>query len=217
MLECRVRIVGGRRENGKESDVDLILCFGPFEYDAARFELRHGSKVIPAEPQTLELISYLARNSDRLVSRVELFDAIWKGKPVTDWALSASIKAARVALKDDGSGSEYIKTVRGKGFRFVANVRNIADQALASDQATSAVSLIVVPFRNLSAKEDVDYLAEGFTEDLVNELSLYLTFETLSRNAAFRVPQQRPDDDYLSATFNVSHAISGSLRSNGER
>lgn len=141
-----MRTVRGRRENGKESDMDLILCFGPFESDAARFEFRYGSKVIPAEPQTLELIGYLARNSDRLVSRDELFDAIWKGKPVTDWALSNSIKAARVALKDDVSDSAYIKTVRGKGFQFVANVRNLADSALASGQPTCVVSLIVVLF-----------------------------------------------------------------------
>lgn len=75
----------------------------------------------------------------------------------------------------------------------------------------------MVPFRNLSANKDDDYLAEGFTEDLVNELSLYRTFETLSRNATFRVSNERPDDDYLSATFNVTHAISGSLRRDDDR
>ncbi len=190
----------------------LILRFGPFEYDSSRFELRRGTKVVPAEPQTLELIGYIARNSDRLITRDELFQAIWKDKPVTDWALSASVKAARAALRDGASNSTYIQTVRGKGFRFVADVSTIADQ-----KQTAAIALIVVPFRNLSANEDDDYLAEGLTEDLINELARYRSFETLSRNATFRVSQRQPEDEYLSATFNVTHAISGSLRREADR
>lgn len=110
----------GSRGIGDGSDV--IYAFGDCEIDATRFELSRGSRAVPVEPQVLELLIFLIDRRDRAVTRDELFGSIWKGRVVSDTTLSSRIKSARQAIGDDGARQEYIKTIHGRGFRFVAAV-----------------------------------------------------------------------------------------------
>jgi pimeloyl-ACP methyl ester carboxylesterase/DNA-binding winged helix-turn-helix (wHTH) protein len=97
--------------------------FDQFVLDTQRYELRNGDEVVRVEPQVFDVLTQLVANHERCVTKEELFDAVWGGRFVGEAALTSRIKAARRALGDDGESQRYIRTVRGRGYQFVATVR----------------------------------------------------------------------------------------------
>ena len=103
--------------------IKVIYRFDQFELDIARFELREEGAVQPLEPQVFTVLAYLIEHRERLVPKNELFEKLWVGRVVTDSALTSRIKSARRALGDSGKAQQFIRTIYGKGFRFIADVR----------------------------------------------------------------------------------------------
>lgn len=104
---------------------------GEHVLDLRTFELRKDDRLVPAEPQVLSLLIFLLENRERLVSKDELVDAVWDRRAVSDSAISSRIKTARKLLGDDGDAQRLIRTVHGKGFRFVGEV-SVEDNAAAN-------------------------------------------------------------------------------------
>jgi len=98
--------------------------FGTFELDGQQYELRQGTRVVRVEPRVLDVLFFLVRNRDRVVSREELLENVWKTKFISESALSRSIMQARKAVTGAGAGDvgEPIKTIHRRGYRFVAPV-----------------------------------------------------------------------------------------------
>ena len=69
-------------------------------------------------------MNYLVQNHERIVTKEEIFAEIWGNRIVSDAALSSQIKAARKVLGDDGSSQHSIRTIHGRGFRFVAPIKS---------------------------------------------------------------------------------------------
>jgi pimeloyl-ACP methyl ester carboxylesterase/DNA-binding winged helix-turn-helix (wHTH) protein len=105
--------------------------FDRFVLDTQRYELRCGDDVIRVEPQVFDVLTQLVANHQRVVTKEELFDSVWGGRFVGEAALTSRIKAARRALGDDGESQRFIRTVRGRGYQFVATV---VDDAPAADE-----------------------------------------------------------------------------------
>jgi len=152
-----------------------------------------------AEPQTLSILLYLADNPDRLIARDELHDQIWHGRAISDWTISAGIKAARRALGADGP--RYIKTVHGKGIRFL--VQTVRPGEL--------VQLAVAPMRKVGSQAGHDYLSDGLTEDLITDLSKIPGLSVLTRNACFSL---RGHDD-TAAHLGATHLLTGAIQQSG--
>jgi hypothetical protein len=74
------------------------------------------------EPQVFDVLRHLVEHRERLVSTDELLDQVWGHRFVTPAAVSSRIKTARQLVGDDGASQRVIRTVRGRGFRFVADV-----------------------------------------------------------------------------------------------
>src|SRR5262245_22689876 len=89
-------------------------------------ELMRGSNVIVLAPQVFDLLAYLIRHRERVVSKQELIDAIWGGRAVSDAALTTRIYVARTAIGDSGRKQQYIKTLARRGVRFVGQVEVIS-------------------------------------------------------------------------------------------
>jgi TolB-like protein/DNA-binding winged helix-turn-helix (wHTH) protein/Flp pilus assembly protein TadD len=100
----------------------LNFRFADFEIDGARHELRRAGAIIHVEPQVFDLLVHLVRHRDRIVTKDELFDAIWQGRIVSEATLSSRISAARRALGDSGNDQSFIRTLHKRGFRFVGDV-----------------------------------------------------------------------------------------------
>ncbi len=99
-----------------------VIRFGDCELDLDRFELRRGGTRVPMEPQVFDVLAYLAQRRSRLVPKEELLDEIWGDRFVSESALTSRIKAARQVTGDDGDAQKVIRTVRGRGYMFVAAV-----------------------------------------------------------------------------------------------
>ena len=100
--------------------------FGDFVLDTDRYELCRGGEPVHVEPQVFDVLALLVANRHRVVPKTELLDTVWGDRFVGESALSSRIKAARQAVGDDGSAQKVIRTVHGRGYRFVADLR-VAD------------------------------------------------------------------------------------------
>jgi DNA-binding winged helix-turn-helix (wHTH) protein len=96
--------------------------FEGYSVDVDRRELRRGAELIDIGPQVFDLLVYLIRNRDRMVSKDDLLDAVWEGRIVSESTLSSRINAARYAVGDTGADQMLIKTIPRKGFRFIGEV-----------------------------------------------------------------------------------------------
>jgi pimeloyl-ACP methyl ester carboxylesterase/DNA-binding winged helix-turn-helix (wHTH) protein len=117
------------------TDPRAVWRFEGFELDTQRYELRCDGTAIPVEPQVFDVLTQLIINHDRVVTKEQLFDAVWGGRFVGEAALTSRIKAVRRALGDDGESQRYIRTVRGRGYQFVCPITADAetpDAALAA-------------------------------------------------------------------------------------
>ena len=102
----------------------MIYRFDGLALDTDKFELLNGNEVVSLEPQVLSVLIHLIENRARVVSRDDLVQAVWNGRFVSDSAISSRIKSARRAIGDDGDRQAAIRTVHGRGFRFIAEVED---------------------------------------------------------------------------------------------
>ncbi|HEX2180121.1 MAG TPA: AAA family ATPase [Actinomycetota bacterium] len=100
----------------------MVYTFEDFELDTELYELRRNGDRVPVEPQVFDVVHYLVRNRNRVVSKQELFENVWNTRFVTESALTSRIKAARRALGDAGREQRLIGTVHGRGYRFLGLV-----------------------------------------------------------------------------------------------
>jgi DNA-binding winged helix-turn-helix (wHTH) protein/tetratricopeptide (TPR) repeat protein len=101
----------------------LTYFFDEYSLDSDRRELRRGCDIVPVEPQVFDLLQFLIRNRERVVSKDDLIAAVWNRRIVSDSTLSSRITAARHAVGDSGERQRLIRTIARRGFRFVATVR----------------------------------------------------------------------------------------------
>src|SRR5689334_493532 len=113
-----------------------MYTFGSFSLDVERRELKRDANLIALEPQVFDVLSYLIRNRDRVVSRDDLLAERWRGRIVSDSTLSSRINAARSAIGDTGTEQRFIRTIARKGFRFVAEVQELDDARVGLSPAT---------------------------------------------------------------------------------
>ena len=106
----------------------LRYRFEGYCLDTDRRELKRGAAPVPVEPQVFDILSYLIRNRERVVSRDELIAAIWDGRIVSESALTTRINGARSAIGDNGQEQRLIKTFPRKGVRFVGIVHEQQSQ-----------------------------------------------------------------------------------------
>lgn len=107
--------------------------FGECELSPASHELFLSGQSSSVEPQVFDLICYLVKERDRLVTRDELIEVVWGGRIVSDSAVSARISAARSAIGDDGTAQRWIRTLPRRGFRFVGDVDVLSASAASAE------------------------------------------------------------------------------------
>src|ERR671918_3055987 len=93
----------------------MVFCFGVYELDEDRRELRRGGEINHLEPQVFFVLAHLIRHRDRVVTRIELLDEVWGSRYVGESALTSRIKTARQAVGDSGREQAVIRTVHGRG------------------------------------------------------------------------------------------------------
>jgi len=100
----------------------MILQINGCSIDTDAYEIRRNGELVPVEPQVFDLLVFLLKNPDRVVTKDEIIEHIWSGRSVSEAALSSRIKAVRQAIGDDGASQTCIRTIHRRGFRVVAPV-----------------------------------------------------------------------------------------------
>jgi TolB-like protein/Tfp pilus assembly protein PilF len=209
------------------------IHFDDCEIDVAGFTLRRAGAPCEVEPQVLELLLYLARNPDRLLTKDDLIQHVWHGRIVSDTTITSRIKSARAAVGDDGTRQKLIRTVHGRGVRFIAPVTTARRGAaaapgemLARANATADAdsgarpnwpTIAVLPFADLGVERGQDYFADGVTEDIITDLSRFRELRVVARDSCFRFRTPGADLQRVGRELNAEFIVTGSIRRHGAK
>ena len=208
--------------------------------DTDRRELRREGHIVRIEPQVFDLLEYLIRNCDRLVTKDDLIASVWEGRIVSDSALTTRLNAARMSICDSGEQQRLIKTVPRKGFRFIGEIRN--DQTLPAEGHLQAAthrplpndisihgeraylspppdrpSIVVLPFLNLSGDPAQEYFADGMVEDITIALGRLPWLFVIGSASAFTYKSRPVEIRKVGFELGVRYALMGSVRKENNR
>ena len=203
----------------------MRYLFEDYTLDTERRELHRGADAVSITPQVFDLLDYLIRNRERVVSKDDLISAVWNGRIVSDAALTTRLNAARNAIGDSGDEQRLIKTLPRKGFRFVGTVRE-AQNGLAAialnrrlpvDDAEPLVlpdrpSIAVLPFQNMSGDPDQDYFADGMVDEITTALSRFKSLFVIARHSSFTYKGKALDIKQVGSELGVRYVLEGSVR-----
>jgi TolB-like protein len=189
--------------------------------DLDRRELRRGGQLVPLAPQVFDLLAYLIRHRERVVSKDDLFAAIWKGRFVSESALTTRINAARGAIGDSGEEQRLIRTLPRRGFRFVGAVRGEdpgdAAEASPAPALPDRPSLAVLPFTNMGDDPGQEHLADGMADEIITALSRCGGLFVIARNSSFAYKGTAADVRRVGRELGVRYVLEGSIRRAGDR
>jgi TolB-like protein len=202
----------------------LRYLFEDYALDTARRELRRGTDVVSVSPQVFDLLDYLIRNRERVVSKDDLIAAIWNGRIISETALTTRVYVARSVIGDSGEDQHLIKTLPRKGFRFVGEVRedhrrgNTRGAEILSESPRLPItlsdrpSIAVLTFVNKSGNPSWELFGEGIAEDVVTELSKLRWLIVIARNSSFACKQRADDVRTLGHELGVGYVVAGCVR-----
>jgi pimeloyl-ACP methyl ester carboxylesterase/DNA-binding winged helix-turn-helix (wHTH) protein len=148
----------------------VYFRFGEYSIDIGRRELMRAGELIAIEPQVFDLLVFLIRNRERVVTKDDLLQGVWGGRIVSESTLTSRINAARRAIGDSGTEQSSIKTVARKGIRFVAAVSEVSEPGpIASPGREEASTLLrqEIHFCNVCDGVRIAYATVGQGSPLV--------------------------------------------------
>jgi TolB-like protein len=207
----------------------MLFVFEDCRLDPERRELSRNSKAAALGPQVFDLLLYLLENRDRVVTKDDLLEVVWRGRIVSESTLTSHINAARKAIGDNGQDQRLIKTISRKGFRFVGDVVETASDPgvsfatllKATPARTLALpdkpSIAVLPFANMSGDAEQDYFADGMVEDIITALSHIRWLFVIARNSTFAYKGRASDVRKVGHDLGVRYVLEGSVRKAANR
>lgn len=198
----------------------MIYRFDEFELDRSKNELRRCGATVAVEPQVFALLLLLAENRERLVSRDEVIEKVWDGRIVSESALDSRVKSARQALGDSGKEQRFIRTIHGKGFRFVAELQEVAAARVSGEDVEAPhlaradeakPSIAVLPLRVIGSVEPYSAVADALPDELIAELSRLRWLSVIARGSSFRFRSTAPDPIEVGKALGVRYCLAGTV------
>ena len=223
-----VKLVAGS-EGTPGSSFILLYLFEDYALDTDRRELRRGAALLSMEPQVFDLLVFLVGNRDRVVSKDDLLTAVWGGRIVSESTIATRINAVRRVIGDNGELQRLIRTIIGKGVRFVGAVREarkpseirsayIGEDRRASDFVLpDKPSVAVLPFANMSGNPEREFVADGIAKDIITALSRCPWLLVIARNSSFTYRGRAVDLKQVGHELGARYVLEGSVRSAGNR
>ncbi len=103
--------------NSQSGDAPTLYGFGGFILDTQQFVLRHGEARIPLRHKVYELLRILAENSERVVTKTELLNQLWRDTAVLENNIAVTVREARRTLASHEPDRRHIETVSRRGYR----------------------------------------------------------------------------------------------------
>jgi TolB-like protein len=203
--------------------------FGAFRFSEQRKELSRDGAVVPLGSRALDVLACLLRHAGETVGKDALMADVWPDRMVEEHNLAVHLSALRRALNDGNTDRSVIHTDPGRGYRFVAPVRRIADMiapvldtrpgSLASpaDLQRKKPSIAALPFDDMSADAAQAYFSDGMVEDIITELSRSRSLFVVARSSSFTYRGKNLDIRQVAAELGVRYVLEGSVRHNAAR
>jgi len=209
------------------SSTDIFL-FEEFRLDRRGLLQRdQDAALAPVEigSRALDVLGVLLQRPGDLVSRDEIMAAAWPRTVVEDNNLTVQISTLRRVLDQDRAQGSCIQTVPGRGYRFVVPVTRLDAAAHSAAETIShgdevrppRLSIVVLPFTNLSDDREQQYFAHGITDDLTTDLSRIADMFVISRNTAFTYRNKPVDTKQIGRELGVRYVLEGSVRRSGQQ
>ena len=209
----------------------MKYVFGDYALDPDRRELTRHAEAVAIGPKVFDLLLFLVKNRDHVVSKDDLLDAVWAGRIVSESTLTSHINAVRKAIGDSGKEQRLVRTLARKGFRFVGDVKETSDgraspgtSTAKPDEAAAPVlvlpdspSIAALPFQNWSSDPEQEYFADGVVEDIITALSRIRWLFVIARNSSFTYKGRAVDVKQVGRELGVRYVLEGSVRKAANR
>jgi DNA-binding winged helix-turn-helix (wHTH) protein len=204
-----------------------VFRFGDVEVREREFLLIKAGEELPVEPKAFRVLLHLLRNPNRLVTKEEILDTVWRETAVSDNSLTRSIATLRRLLGDDSREPRYISTVPTLGYRFLCTVdvfgEDQAEQAASETLPDSAANKTVGGGLRVSVALScmagivLGIAAHCFVRqriDIINQIPMENSSEVLAAKAR-QIAQSfgyadRPRDAIFGWEYNTDYLVSAS-------
>lgn len=200
-----------QRDAGKK-----VYEFKGFRLDGPQRRLLHHGQPVQLKSKIFDLLLFLVEMRGQLIEKDELMKKIWPNTIVEENNITVSMSVLRKILGEERFGREFIETVPRRGYRFVAEVKEIPVSPIKteigttkaasqeSSEAENAIdSLAVLPLRGDSEDQNIEYLSDGITEAIINTLSQIPKLRVLARSTVFRFKAKEVDPQEVGKLLNV--------------
>jgi TolB-like protein len=208
------------------------FAFGPFELDTSRGVLFEHGQPVSMGARALALLQALLEARGQVVTKSALMDAAWPKTIVEESNLTVQIAALRTQLRVWSDSEEWIATFPRIGYRFAGRFTTReqetsggfhleVDQTLASETSkhppkaignSARLSIVVLPFANLSDDPEQGYFADGVTEDITTDLSRIAGSFVIARSTAFSYKGKPIDVKAVARELGIRYVLEGSVR-----
>lgn len=193
-----------------------------FVLDIKRRCFFHENRLVQLSSRAFDILSYLIEKKGEIVEKEELLKRVWADSFVEESNLPVHISAIRRVLQEKKGESKYIKTISGRGYTFIAPVAEvISSEEIATIQRNISktdeivlsknISLAILPFTFENGNKDNEYLADGITRSLINDLSQISDLKVLSYSAVREYRNSDFDLQEIGFLLDADKILTGSI------
>jgi len=205
----------------------LYYEFESFRLDPAERLLLRDGHPVSLTPKAFDTLVLLVQNSGHLLEKDELLKSIWPDTFVEEANLANNISLLRRLLGQGAGGQQYIETQPKRGYRFVAAVKEVRDDASEPDgegvpagetpEANAVRTIAVLPFRSLRQEESDEYMELGITDVLITRLSNINEIVIRPTSAVRKYAALEQDPVAAGRELQVGAVLEGSIRKLADR
>jgi DNA-binding winged helix-turn-helix (wHTH) protein/tetratricopeptide (TPR) repeat protein len=193
-----------------------IYEFGEYRVDAGKLLLSRYGQPVPLTPKVFDTLLLLVKRSGEVLDKEALLQAVWPDTMVEENNLNQNISTLRRVFGESRGENRYIATVPGRGYRFMAEVRTISQRISGPAQP---VRIGVLPFENIGAGDDREYLADGLTEETIVSLGRIdpQHLSTIGRTTVMVYKRSSKSLAEIGKELDAVYLVESSLRAEGVR
>jgi TolB-like protein/Tfp pilus assembly protein PilF len=202
---------------GDSERPEATVRFGVFEVNPRSGELRKSGTRIRLQDQPFKVLIALLERPGELVTREELRIRIWPRESFGDFdhAVNIAVAKLRAALADSADVPRYIETLYRRGYRFIfpigSGVNALTSDKMALPPFEFGDSIAVLPFENAGRDPEMEYLSDGITETVINNLSRLKKLRVVPRSTVFRYKGKMSDPAKVGRELRVRLVLTGQV------
>ena len=193
-----------------------IYEFGEYRVDAGKLLLSRSGQPVPLTPKVFDTLLLLVKRSGEVLDKEALLRAVWPDTLVEENNLNQNISTLRRVFGESRGENRYIATVPGRGYRFMAEVRTLS-QPISGP--AHPVRIGVLPFENIGAGDEREYLADGLTEETIVSLGRIdpQHLSTIGRTSVMVYKRSSKSLAEIGKELDAVYLVESSLRAEGVR